>query len=66
MKGGFSMEEHNVFVNLIFKPNVLNNNKVRPSEIRLLLPYIGEILEEAEEEEKRIIAEQEAEQNKEV
>ena len=44
-------------VNLTFKPEE-PGCRLRPAETRLLLAYIGEILQEVEVEERRIIAEE--------
>jgi hypothetical protein len=52
-KGESAMNEHELLVDLVFKPKV-PGLKLRPAETQLLLAYIGEILKEIEEEEKEI------------
>ena len=50
-------EEGKGLVEITFKPEE-PGSRLRPAETRLLLAYIGEILQEVEIEEKRIIEEE--------
>lgn len=54
-----TVNEQQFLINLIFKP-IEPGLRLRPEEIQLLLAYMGEILKEIEEEEKRIIEEEKA------
>jgi predicted RNA-binding protein len=48
------LNERQFIIELAFKP-LVPNLKLRPQESQLLLAYIGEILKEIEEEERRIV-----------
>jgi hypothetical protein len=50
---GDRMDEGQFLIELVFKP-LEPNLKLRPAESQLLLAYIGEILKEIEEEERKV------------
>jgi hypothetical protein len=53
------INEEQFLIELIFKPKE-PGLRLRPAETQLLLAYIGEILQEVELEEKRILEEEKA------
>jgi len=64
-KGGAmdsGQDERQFLMNVIFKPSE-KRLRLSPQLSQLLLAHIGEILSEVEEEEKRVIAEQETDNN---
>jgi hypothetical protein len=50
-------DDNRFLLNMIFKPHE-PGLRLRPGEIQLLLAYIGDLLQEIEEEEKKIIEEE--------
>lgn len=56
--------EQQFVINLVFKPKE-PGLRLRPAETQLLLAYMGEILREIEEEERLIIAEEKAAEERE-
>jgi hypothetical protein len=62
-EGGTLMDEDNFVMSAIFKPDQ-PGLKLPPAITQLLLSYIGEILVEIEAEEKVIVEEQKASENK--